>query len=100
MQTRENARRVELERKIVRHIVRELRSAGFQPTQVWDGGEYVPATTEAQVMNAVFAVDDATVHFDGGRGDNEHSHGVYFVLGNGIDVYARQARRVLRAVSQ
>jgi hypothetical protein len=77
-----------IEKKIVRHIIRELRAAGYEPTLVWDGGEYVKATTEQAVMDAVFAVDDATVHFDGGKGDNEHSHGVYFVLGNGIDVYS------------
>lgn len=78
--------RIELERRIIRHVVRELRAAGFEPDTVYDGGEYVKAHTERAVLDAVFAVDDATVHFDRGAGANGRAHGVYFVLGNGIDV--------------
>lgn len=86
MSNLELQQRIALERKIIRHVVRELRAAGFEPDSVYDGGEYVKARTEHAVLDAVFAVDDATVHFDRGAGDNGRSHGVYFVLGNGIDV--------------
>ena len=82
----ENQKRIETERKIVRRVIRSLRAAGYFATEVWDGGEYVKVSSEKEIIDAVFAVDDATVHFDGGKGANNHSHGVYFVLGNGLDV--------------
>lgn len=81
-----NEQRQALEKKIVRGTVRRLKEAGFLATQVWDGGEYVKVRTEEEVLDAVFSVDDSTVHFDGGAGDNDHSHGVLFILGNGQDV--------------
>lgn len=77
--------RIEIEQRIVRNLVRTLKAEGFFATQVWDGGEYVKTRTEHEVLDAVFAVDDATIHFDGGKGANSHSHGVYIVLGNGFD---------------
>lgn len=79
------AARDELEKSIVRKLVRALKEAGYLATQVWDGGEYVKVRTEEEVLEAVFAVDDATIHFDGGKGANKHSHGVLIVLGNGAD---------------
>jgi hypothetical protein len=79
------ARRIEMEKSIVRHLIRELKTAGFLPDQVWDGGEYVNTKNESQVLAAVFAVDDATIHFDAGKGANGKSHGVLIVLGNGCD---------------
>jgi hypothetical protein len=80
------ARRIEMEQSIVRHLVRELKKAGYLPSQVWDSEEYVKATTETQVLDAVFAVEDSTIHFDAGKGANRrHSHGVLIVLGNACD---------------
>lgn len=81
-----NQKRIQLEKKIVRRVIRSLRVAGYLATQVWNGDEYVKVFTEQETLDAVFAVDDATVHFDGGKGDNNWAHGVYFVLGNGRDV--------------
>lgn len=81
-----NEQRQALEKKIVRGTIRRLKEAGFLATQVWDGGEYVKVRTEEEVLEAVFSVDDSTVHFDGGKGENKHSHGVLFILGNGCDV--------------
>jgi hypothetical protein len=74
-----------VEQRIVRRLCRELKKAGYLPDSVWDGGEYVKARTARDVIGAVFAVSSATIHFDRGRGANGHSHGVFVVLGNGVD---------------
>lgn len=79
--------RQQAERAIVRRVIREAKKAGYLPEVTWDGGEYVKTPNESAVMDAVFAVDEATVHFDAGKGNNGKSHGVFFVLGNsGWDV--------------
>lgn len=75
-----------LERKIVRKVVRTLKAAGFVPVKVWDSQEYVDAVTETEVLDAVFAVDDSTIHFAPATDLEDWGHrGVYIVLGNGID---------------
>ena len=74
-----------VEARIVRRLCRELKKAGYFPDSVWDGDEYVKARKVADVIDAVFAVNSATIHFDRGRGANGHSHGVLVVLGNGVD---------------
>lgn len=74
-----------IEARIVRKLCRELKKAGYLPESVFDGGAYVKARTESAVLEAVFAVDDATIHFDRGAGANGKSHGVFIVLGNGVD---------------
>lgn len=81
-QTEVNAR-LDIERAIVRKLCRLLKAGGYPPSQVWDGGEYVPTTTENEVIEAVFAVDEATIHFSGG--DEDCEHGVLIILGNGVD---------------
>jgi ATP-dependent Lon protease len=87
-----NAQRSEIppalavEARIVRKLCRELKKAGYLPDSVWDSQEYVKAHTESEVLKAVFAVDEATIHFDrGAAGKNGKSHGVFIVLGNGVD---------------
>lgn len=77
-----------VEARIVRRLCRELQKAGYLPESVWDGGEYVKVRTVAQVISAVFAVDNATIHFDRGAGANGRAHGVLIVLGNGLDCLA------------
>lgn len=81
----EVAVRIALERHIVTHLVEACRKAGFLPQSVWDGEEYVKCKSATQVLDAVFAVDVSTIHFDHGRGNNKLSHGVLIVLGNGVD---------------
>lgn len=78
--------RIALEKKIVRKLIRELKAAGYLPTQVWDSEQYVEVSGERDTIEAVFAVDDSTIHFDGGKGKNGHEHGVYLVCGNGCDI--------------
>lgn len=76
---------LQIEQRVVRHLIRELKKAGYRPEWVWDGGDYVSTLTEAQVLEAVFSVDTSTIHFDFGKGKNGKSHGVYIVCGNGWD---------------
>lgn len=76
----EDSNTTKIEKAIVTALVEELGKSGFKPFQVWDGGEYVACTDVASVLNAVFAVDTATVHFKPG------DYGVFLVCGNGEDV--------------
>lgn len=78
-----------LEHAIVRHLLGTLRGAGFVPVCVWDSERYVRATTQEEVLNAIFEVDaDVTLHFGRG-GDPEGTWGamgVMLVQGNGLDL--------------
>lgn len=76
-----------IERAIVTALVAELADADYVPVKVWDGGEYVEATSVAQVLDAVFGVDESTVHFaPRGAADNWGKRGVFLVCGNGEDL--------------
>ncbi len=67
--------RIALEKAITRELVASCVIAGFVPVSVWDGGSYEPqgeedgrkvtprVLTADEVVDAVFAVDDATIHF-------------------------------------
>lgn len=76
-----------IERAIVAALVDECSKAGFVPVKVWDGGEYVEATTLDAVIDAVFSVDESTVHF-APAGDLVRwgKFGVFLVCGNGEDL--------------
>lgn len=78
----------ELERAIVRKLIRTLGVAGFVPRCVWDGGEYVDARTEDAALEAVFAVDESTLHFQRlfAKDDDWGRLGVLLVCGNGEDI--------------
>lgn len=77
-------KRTEIERKVIRKLIRLGRKHGFFAVRVWDGEASVLVRTEREVMGAVFAVDEATIkfrHVDGGN-----LHAVCCVMGNGFDV--------------
>ncbi len=73
-----------VERAIVLALIDEATKAGFPPDSVWDGGEYVDVAGKGPeaVIEAVFAVDEATVHF----GPGLENRGVFLVCGNGTDI--------------
>jgi hypothetical protein len=109
----DNTTRINLERRIVKALIRHMSAAGFSVSNVFDSGvHYFPATIEG-VLDAVFAVDEASLRFvqtsklaayDKARKVNERpsqqdydgfhiggewgkaEHGVLLVLGNGEDV--------------
>ncbi len=72
-----------IERRIVAALVAHLAAHGFQPVKVWDGEEEITATDTKAVMELVFNLDEASVHF--ARPDG-FSHAVLLVLGNGEDI--------------
>ena len=56
-------KRQEVERKVVRHLVREMKKSGWMAINVFDGEETVPVSGETEVMDNVFAVDDSRIVF-------------------------------------
>lgn len=79
-------KRQELERRLVRKLVRVMKEHGWEATHVDDGGdEFEKVSGETQVMEAVFAVDEAQICFRKG----DAYHWVMIVLGNdGYDAIA------------
>lgn len=81
-------KRMEMERKVVRKLVRVMKAHGWDADLVDDGGDYgdeVKTSSEKDVMEAVFAVDEARIRFIKG----EAKHWVVIVLGNdGYDCIA------------
>lgn len=82
-----NAQRVDLERRIVRGLIRAMRKAGWEVFRVNDGESLKYVTTEEQAMARIFAVDEASLRFvPVGQRKQGNEHGVLLVLGNGEDV--------------
>lgn len=81
---------VRLERRIVWNLMLALAAAGCAPVRVFDGGdERINTPTWLEAMEAVFAVDDATLYVYSPEptpeGARRKAYGVRFVLGNGVD---------------
>ncbi len=75
------------EKAILSDLITSLKSAGFVPVNVWDGGEYVDATTLDQVWDAVDSVDESTIHFARVEEPTKWGRlGVLCVSGNGCDI--------------
>ena len=76
---------VKIERAIVTALVDEAAKVGYIPDSVWDGGEYVPVADLNSVLEAVFAVDNSTIHFVPRAGpESASSHGVFVVCGRSM----------------
>jgi len=74
-------KRMEIERKVVRHLIRTMKAKGWIISRINDGGEPDEDTlnpNETEAMDAVFAVDDATIYFKKGN----MLRSAYIVLGN------------------
>jgi hypothetical protein len=83
----ENQKRQDRERTLVRGVIRALKVAGWQPHSVDDGGEErEPTKTETAMMEAVFAVDQATAFFQHDARVNRCC--IVFVCGEGNDIIA------------
>ena len=82
-----NEKRQKRERALVRGVIRALKAAGWQPHSVDDGGEEREKTpTESAMMEAVFAVDQATAYFQHEARVNRCC--IVFVCGEGDDIIA------------
>jgi DNA-binding transcriptional regulator LsrR (DeoR family) len=77
-------KRIEMERKIVRHLIREAKQAGWIVMAVDDGGdEPEKVFNETETMDAVFAVDEAQVYFQKTPKDGKRrTRSALIVLGN------------------
>jgi DNA-binding transcriptional regulator LsrR (DeoR family) len=73
-------KRMAMERRMVRKLIRTAKDHGFAVTKVDDGEEVTKCTTEAQAIDAVFAVDESTIRFK--HPDQPRSHCAWIVLGN------------------
>ena len=81
MKTQEQLnRRMAMERKVVRHLIRTAKAHGYTLTKVNDGEEVVKCRTEAEAMDAVFSVDESTIYFR--RPSEPVGHCAVIVLGN------------------
>lgn len=73
-------KRQEIERKVVRHLIRTMKAHGWIAEKVNDGEERVRCHTETEVIDNVFGVDESRVHF------HNNATGdwcvVFIVLGN------------------
>jgi hypothetical protein len=75
--------RQDIERAVVRKLIRELKKRGFHVNQVGGGDEdEVTVRTEKEIMDEVFALDMARLYFK-----EEDAGSVLLVMGNdGWDV--------------
>lgn len=66
----------------IRQVVRALRGAGYVLDRVYDGEEDVNVDTVTEAIEAITAVDEATLYVDH---PDQPSSFVFFVLGNDPD---------------
>ena len=77
------ADRIEIEKKIVRHLCDTMAKHGWIAKSVDDGGdEWEPVKSTNEVVEAVFAVDEAHIVFKKTDGDKTTRCAVFIVLGN------------------
>ncbi len=74
--------RVEIERQIVRHLIREANKDEWVCRIVDNGEGEEPVETEAEIMDEAFAADDARLFFRKVINDKGLTCWVYIVLGN------------------
>lgn len=75
--------RQEIERKIVRHLIRTMKAHGWAAIAVDNGGdEWEPTRLESEVMDHVFSVDESWIKFRAEVAGVGRVHTVYIVLGN------------------
>lgn len=78
-------KRQELERRLVRKLVRAMDSQGWTVAYINDGEECVRCRTEKEIMDTVFSVEECHIVFKRGSA----THAVLIVLGNdGYDAIA------------
>lgn len=78
--TKEVERRIAGERAVIRKAIRLLKSKGWRPVRVWDGERNTHTTSEAEVIDAVFSVDESRVRFE--HLNHAGTHCFCVVLGN------------------
>jgi hypothetical protein len=87
------ANRIEIEKKVVRHLIRTMKAKGWIITRIDDGGEIdedIIAPNETEAMETVFSVDECKILFVKTiSADHLMMRIAYIVLGNdGYDCIA------------
>ena len=62
--------RQEIERKVIRRLIREMKKAGWSIAKINDGGEPdedILHPNETVAMETVFSVDESTIYFSKGE---------------------------------
>jgi hypothetical protein len=78
MQTLE--KRIAMEKKMVRHLIRTAKKHGYALARIWDGEEWVKVSTESEAMDLVFNIDECSIFFK--HPEEEKAHCALIVLGN------------------
>lgn len=84
MTTTSIEKRIEIERRIVRKLVRKAKEAGWIAKAVDDGGDEPELVSgEKEVLDKVFGVDEAKIYFQKTlEGDKKRTRMAFIVLGN------------------
>ena len=72
-------KRIEIERKVVRKLIRMAKEIGYSTVSVYDGEEWHRDLNESTAMDHVFSVDESHIRFTNTDGD---TYRVFIVLGN------------------
>lgn len=83
-------KRQEIERKVVRRLIRAMKEKGWNVLYVNDGEEQVKCRTEQEAIDTVFSVDESWIYFSKPVSDSrKFKRMAYIVLGNdGYDCIA------------
>lgn len=91
------------ERAIIKALIVAMAAAGYQVAAVWDGEVYqmgggksymppafvpdhAPGMDETAALEAIYSVDECTLHFTHKGKHSWGNRGVLLILGNGADV--------------
>lgn len=70
----------DIERKVVRNLIRTAKKHGYTVTAVDNGEERIPVTTERDALDEVFSVDECRILFK--HPEEQKAHCACIVLGN------------------
>lgn len=73
-------KRIAMEKQVITHFIRTAQAHGYEPIKVFDGEAVIKTTTETEVLDAVFAVDESMVYFR--HPEETKAHVIVVVLGN------------------
>lgn len=78
-------KRLEIERKVIRHLIRTMKKHGWIISYINDGGEEdenIVSPNESEALDAVFSVDESTIAFRKQVGKKGVTCFVQIILGN------------------
>lgn len=73
-------KRMQIERQVVRHLLRTAKKHGYEVRAVNNGEERISVRTESEAMEHVFSVDESVISFK--HPDEAKGHVAVIILGN------------------